>query len=69
MTNLEKVNLKKPNKLVDLSKPVRLCLKPYTRTPEDDLYDLQERRWKDEVNRKACMEFLRNNPTGRINFN
>lgn len=69
MTNLAKVNLKKPIQLVDLGSPINTCLKPYVRTPEDDLYDLQERQWKDEVNRKACIDFLRRNPSGRLNFN
>lgn len=69
MTNLNKVNLNKPIQMVDLSKPVRLYLKPYRRTPEDDLHDLREREWKDEINRQACREFLRRNPSGRINFN
>ena len=69
MNNLNKVNLKKAIQLVDLSKPIRTYPKSYVRTPEDDLYDKREREWKDEINRQACREFLRRNPSGRINFN
>ncbi len=38
----------------------------YTRTQEDEEQERIERAWKEERNTRACRDFLRRHPTGRI---
>lgn len=62
-------NLNKRTEMVNLTVPIYTLGKPYVRTAEDDRIDRAEREWKDELNKQARLEFLRRNPSGRINFN